>query len=453
MKLNPLLRFCEHKNMPNQWKLDVDLKKKAKRFFELARGTVVRDSTQIPELFSRGGFRMLGGLMFSINKETSHSQNELITRCAKLLGSKAAHEKEIENIAWDCVQKSLDGEGALSNIDKITTGFVNALHAHVQRQYQYVSPNHLIRFSDSITRLHIGSVEALSASEYLTKILDTNKRFSWSLGSKFEMKISVPGGVNFEFPPVIWRVSLQAAHGHIEEEATWLINIAISLLRLSYPTKKYYGLFPAIGEKEAHPINLSLMDEQGITVAENGISYGGFSVGKLYEVGSDVIAITDSPIFKDRAKAIFGASKKSLGERFGQGLGWLSRGRQSADRAEKFLFFFTAIEALLSSDDKTAPVVQTISRYVAVIPQDDVKLRSQLASRIKSLYAIRSGLIHAGTRNVSNSDVNVIQLVAENTYWVVMDRMKLNASFIDFQESLSEASYGLTWMPKEEVMS
>jgi hypothetical protein len=42
----------------------------------------------------------------------------------------------------------------------------------------------------------------------------------------------------------------------------------------------------------------------------------------------------------------------------GQGLGWLSRGRQAESRTERFLFFFTALEALLSSDDKGDPVTQ-----------------------------------------------------------------------------------------------
>jgi hypothetical protein len=35
-----------------------------------------------------------------------------------------------------------------------------------------------------------------------------------------------------------------------------------------------------------------------------------------------------------------------LAERVGQGLGWLTRGRQAEDRAERLLYFFTAIEAL-----------------------------------------------------------------------------------------------------------
>ncbi len=437
--------------MNDQWKSDSDLKKKAKKFFELARNSVVTDTAQIPELFSRGGFRMLGGLMFSINEETAHSQHELVARCVKLLEAKSAHENEIENLAWDCVQNSLAGEDVSSDIEKIAADFLNALHAHIQRQYQYVSPNNIIRFQGAVAQLCIGPVEALLASNHLPKLFEANKILSWSLGSKFEMTISVPGGVSFEFPPVIWRVSLQAAPGHIEEEATWLINIAISLLRLSYPTNKNYGLFPKNGARELHPVFPSQMHKQGITFADGNASYGGGAVGGLYEIDSDVIAVTESPVFKSRAKAIFSPNRRSLGERFGQGLGWLTRGRQSADRAEKFLFFFTAIESLLSSDDKTAPVVQTISRYVSVILQDDTKLRSQLAGKLKSLYAIRSGLVHAGVRNVSNSDVNIIQHVTESIYWVVMDRIELTTSFIDFHESLSESSYGLPWMQKPEA--
>ena len=49
----------------------------------------------------------------------------------------------------------------------------------------------------------------------------------------------------------------------------------------------------------------------------------------------------------------------------------MTRGRQARDRSERLLFFFTAIEALLSGDDKTAPVTQTIARRAATILVDD----------------------------------------------------------------------------------
>lgn len=435
--------------MNSKLKSDADLKKVAKSFFELARNAAITDTdpVKITELWSRGSVRMLNGITFDLNKQVLTAQHSLISRCTTLLGSKIGHEKEIEDFAWECVYQSLAGEQRSSDLSQIVSGFIERLHANTQRQSKYVAPNYAIKFDHPVTKLVVGPVEAMLTTELLSEIPDysgTSRVLFW-VGSKFDMSI-VNSKINFQFPPIVWCVSIQAAQGHIEEEATWLINIAISLLRLSYPSEKYYGLFPRIGERELLPICIQPITKQGIALYEDRLIGGETSVGKLYEVDEDVLAVTTSQTFQDRAQAIFNASKNSLGERVGQGLGWLSRGRQTADRAEKFLFFFTAIEALLSSDDKTAPVVQTISRYVAVILQNDAKLRFQLANNVKSLYETRSSLVHSGKRNVSNSDVGAIQLIAECAYIVVMDSMDMKISRADFQASLSKASYGTQWL-------
>jgi hypothetical protein len=138
---------------------------------------------------------------------------------------------------------------------------------------------------------------------------------------------------------------------------------------------------------------------------------------------------------------------KSLAERLGQGLGWMTRGRQTVDRAERFLFCFTAIEALLSGDDKAAPVVQTIARHAAVILQHDPQKRAKLDSEIRSHYAARSALVHAGKRNVSQLEVNTIQNIVEALYKTVIEAIPLETPFSAFHESLSDASYGLPWPP------
>ena len=90
------------------------------------------------------------------------------------------------------------------------------------------------------------------------------------------------------------------------------------------------------------------------------------------------------------------------GERGGaprRGLGGLMRGRQTVDRAERFLLLFHGYGGSLSSDDKAAPVVQTIARHAAVILQHDPRKPASCFGII--LYAARSALVHAGRRNVA----------------------------------------------------
>lgn len=432
--------------MKSKLKSDKELKKDANHFFDLARKSVVVDFERNISDLMQGGFRVLNGMMFSGSKQVLKAQHNLISRSTKLLGPKMGHEKEIEDIAWGCVCQSLDGGEKTSDLAQIAARFIDKLVEHIQTQFKYVMPNYAIYFVAGVTKMQIGPVEAMLTTELLSEIGNdsANKRWVAEAGSAFQLRM-VDGVFHFELPPIVWRVSTRAARGHLEEEAIWLINIATSLLRLSYPTDKRYGLFPGIGENESLPIYLQPITKQGITFSEHGTWGGKTTMRKLYEIDENVISSVTKESFINKADAIFFATEKSLGARFGQGLGWLSRGRQTSDRAEKFLFFFTAIEALLSGDDKSAPIVQTVSRYVAVILQDEAKQRFELANKIKSLYALRSTLVHTGKRNVSNYDVSTIQLVAEALYYVVMDRMELKTSFEEFHSTLAEASYGIPW--------
>ena len=244
-----------------------------------------------------------------------------------------------------------------------------------------------------------------------------------------------------------------------------MINIAISLLRLCYPNPEREKS-PEIGDIEEMPliepkkfwfddkteekgIVLDKIDREDETTNQPSMGLSlpaNFSIRRIpctYLVDEVVVALTEEKKFKDRAQVIFNPPKKSLAERFGQGLGWLSRGRQTIDRAERFLFFFTAIEALLSG---YASVVQTISRHAATILHTDPQEREGFARQLRSLYKVRSKLVHAGKRDVSQKQTMEAQRIAEELYKAVMENYPLDSKFNKFQESLSKAtSCGSPW--------
>jgi Apea-like HEPN len=119
--------------------------------------------------------------------------------------------------------------------------------------------------------------------------------------------------------------------------------------------------------------------------------------------------------------------------------------RQSADRAERLLYNFTAIEALLSSNDKTAPVPQTIARHAAAILTDDAVARANTAQHIRELYELRSRVVHTGSRPVAWTQAKQAQNLAEHLFSRVLHRAKLSIKYTDFAEQLSVASYGSPW--------
>ncbi len=304
----------------------------------------------------------------------------------------------------------------------------------MEDSFKYIAPNYLVKFCEHARKIEIGPVTAILSA-------DLNRNFQ--SGAEFDISFD-ENGISVQLPQTCWYVSVNATKGNVREEAAWLINVALSFLRLSYPDRKD-DFFPLFGEVETMPLIKPESDEQGIIISDKDMMWTNSSVPRLYIVDSTIVAITEEREFKDRAQEIFFPSKNSLAERFSQGLGWLTRGRQTADRSERFLFFFTAIESLLSGNDKTAPVVQTISRYAATILDTDAGKRAEIAKKIRSLYSIRSLLVHTGKRNVSQSESIVAQKIAEILYKKVMESVPLNTRFDKFQESLSKASYGLPW--------
>lgn len=426
--------------MSSSLKSDADLKKKAEAFFALASEAVCNDVAQFSRLTRQGRFLMYKNIAFDVDASVAGALHELIAKSSKLLGPKIAHEEEISDVAWECAFQSLVGESQTSDEKEVTKRFLDELLKHTQRCFQWIAPNHVILFRERVRRLQIGPVEAIAAEE-LRPELNDKLSLTTIAGKEFAV---IDGDADrvLQLPPVCWRVSVHAAKGHVEEEATWLINIALSLLRLSCPTSASSGF----GNIEAHPVEEhNFRKHCGLKMWDDNIEIRERTRLGLYEINDATIAISNSPEFLARTQVIFDPSKNSLAERFVSGLGWLSRGRQTADRAERFLFFFTAIEALLSSEDKTSPVVQTIVRYISVILVDDVKMRSQLAKTIKTLYEARSGLVHGGKRNVSILEMNTLQHIAELLYFTVMNKTNLEIKFDQFQTSLSEASYGLVW--------
>lgn len=243
--------------------------------------------------------------------------------------------------------------------------------------------------------------------------------------------------------PFCWIVRVDSILENVEEEGKWLIDVAVSFLRLSH--SQWAGHFPSIGRTEPHPIMGSTLHKEGVNLKGPEALVGSSALPSWYEIDSNVLTTANGSDFTINADSIFAPAKKSLAERVSQGLGWLTRGRQAEDRAERLLYFFTAIEALLSNDDKTAPVTQTIARHGAVLLTDDNEERFKIAAHIKSLYTSRSALVHSGNRSILWSSANSAQQLAEAMFSITLQKADLNTAHAKFCDSLAASSFGLPW--------
>jgi hypothetical protein len=243
--------------------------------------------------------------------------------------------------------------------------------------------------------------------------------------------------------PTCWVVEVDAISEHVETEGKWLIDVAVSFLRLLHV--QWDGHFPTVGKIEPHPAKAGIYHREGAMFAGPKAQAGGTWVPAWYEIDSAVAATSTEATFVADAALVFSPPSKSLAERISQGLGWPTRGRQAEDRAERLLYFFTAIEALLSNDDKTAPITQTIARHASVMLTNDNQKREQIAARIKALYTVRSALVHSGNRSVSGSAADETQGLAEVLFHIALTKSDLHSSHATFNNGLASASYGTAW--------
>jgi hypothetical protein len=395
-----------------------------------------------PTVFARSSGMSLGAAgVVEITDEVAETMAALRTRAMKMLGSKAGHERAIDQTLFKAAHQSVvDGK----DVDAMATGLIDAVFDQGLVTYEYVAPNRLFRFNGGTKNIQIGNVRAMLTSDLQTQRQASYPNGNVTLvpGNEFSMTHHA-GSASITLYGVCWVVTVDAIAENLEEEGKWLIDVAVSLLRLSHTD--WRGLPPAIGVREPHPLQKPVWQNQGIKLQGPKVLAGGVTTPPWYEIDPDVEATVATPEFQAKAAAIFAPTKDSLAARVSQGLGWLTRGRQSADRAERLLYFFTAIEALLSGTDKSAPVVQTIARHAAVMLTNNNAERERHASRLKALYSLRSALVHNGYRGVDWTAANAAHEYAEALFCVALDRASLTGKHESFGNELAKASYGLAW--------
>lgn len=221
----------------------------------------------------------------------------------------------------------------------------------------------------------------------------------------------------------------------------WQIGIATSLIRLS--SCKWDGRIPGYGDVEPSAV---LQDRYAgnYALVRNGqnVNFGGSKFVYTYtvdgKVSKDLRAKKAQSIF-DKA---FSHKPKTLGEQVYIALGWLTKGRQAIDRSERLLYFFTAIEAILTRSDKDRPVIDTIARHGSVMIAASIEKRPIIAKRFKGLYAHRSETVHRGVRNASAKAATDAHFLATQLLFVALNKGNFSEKHDVVSDALSVASYG-----------
>jgi len=409
-------------------------------------GIVLQDDPN-PLGFGEYGMSLFGGLVVRFSEAYVHALRDFTILACRMLKAKSAHEKTISTLCQKAGQVyvsetvNLDGDPSEA-LEKAAKGLVDAVLAEAGREYVHIEPNYLVRHNAAeivtLGRVKSMRTELAAANTALSKHPAVRLYVAPTPEQVFE-----DNGTALGMPSSVWVVDTPATKENVTEEAKWLIDVAVSLMRLSFSPWSHH--FPKAGEIEAHPTQPQNSLSLHATIEGDTIFTGGGKTDGWYDIEPPAAEKLNSAEVQARATALFDASDRSLAQRVALGLGWMTRGRQVADRSERLLSFFTALEALLTSNDKSDPITQTISRYVSVIYTQDIPSRITIFNRVKALYSLRSLVVHLGRRDVLWSDVNALQTIVETVFWVVLHRCDLSMSQDRFAQSLADAGHGLRW--------
>ncbi|MFG1395207.1 hypothetical protein [Xanthobacter agilis] len=414
---------------------------------EFSKGVILDDDPN-PHDWSEYGVTLFEGYSVRFTEDYLKACREFTGLAAKMLKAKSAHEKTIRTFCQQSGQEyvkrtSVSDEPISNALDDAAKDLVNTVLAEAGREFIHIEPNFLVRHGvpDVVTLGRVRSMRTALAPANTP--LSKTKKIMLTVGAHPEQSFHEDGTTSLGMPGSVWVVDVPATKENVAEEAKWLIDVAVSLMRLS--ARKWQGNFPKTGALEAHPTYPMNHNQPHVTIEDDTFFTGGMKLAGWYETDAAVAAELGTPEVQSRAAVLFDPTDKSLANRVAHGLGWMTRGRQFSDRSERLISFFTALEALLTSNDKNDPVTQTISRHMAVIYTQDVKTRVAVYNQIKGLYSLRSTVVHSGRREVLWQDVINLQLYVEMIFWIVLNRCDLSMSQDRFIQSLADASHGLRW--------
>ena len=171
-----------------------------------------------------------GGLI-ELTDEVLQAQSDFVHHAAKLLKSKAAHERAISDIATKHAHEFVAGGKELENA---VADMIQEVFEKGNAAFEYLAPNYLIRFNQGISDIQIGRVRAVLTSQFSAEWQERYPGHSVEIvaGSDFSLQLTPKRIITIR--PVCWLVNVDAVKENVEEEGKWLIDVAMSYLRLSH---------------------------------------------------------------------------------------------------------------------------------------------------------------------------------------------------------------------------
>uniref|UniRef100_UPI0028AA96C6 hypothetical protein n=1 Tax=Rhizobium sp. TaxID=391 RepID=UPI0028AA96C6 len=254
------------------------------------KGVVMADDPN-PHDHGEYGVTFFEGYVARFTKEFLNARRDFTALAAKMLKARSAHEKTIRTFCQKAGQQYVmlvaTSEDAIPDaLEDAAKKLVDTVLAEAGREYVHIEPNFAIVHADA-TVISLGRVRSMRtelAAE--NTALSKNKKIQLAVGD-YPKQVYQDDCMILSMPASVWVVDVPATKENVSEEAKWLIDVAISLMRLS--SKQWKGHLPRVGELEAHPIYPTIHAQPHVTIQDDTIFSGGGKLPGWYEVSADVV--------------------------------------------------------------------------------------------------------------------------------------------------------------------
>ena len=271
-------------------KKDPDLQSYAVNFLKAFKDAAAVSEKDLPRIISTGRVMIFQGGAVEFTEQVTNNLNLLALRAAILLGSKAGNEKALRQIALKVAQDFLVKNNAAA--EAAAKVLIEKLFEQGNAKFDFLVPNHLIRLEEGVRSIWVGRVRAMLTDDFdaeLAETSDSKVRIVTDQGFSIEFAAPV---LTIRMYPVCWVVSVNSAKENVEEEAKWLIDIAVGFLRLHYNVQCRAPRFPQLGAIEPHPLRPKEAQKVGAIISDAEVFAGGSSLPPVYEVGKAIETIT-----------------------------------------------------------------------------------------------------------------------------------------------------------------
>jgi len=263
---------------------------------------------------------------------------------------------------------------------------------------------------------------------------------------RHKLSYKFSSGQEYDIPPSLfmWSVTANVSKKNLREEALWLVNVAMTLLRVS--SGRWNSFTPSLSDREPLPVYADpYLGKSELKKSSSNYLLGGGKIDGFYEITTKVFNDLSKDDIQSKIDQVFDHNPNTIAEQVYYAAGWLSKGRQALDRSERHLNFFTAIETLLTRQSSNSPVIDTIARHGSVLLARTPTNRPIVFTAFKRLYGNRSQTVHRGYRKTVGTEAQEAHYLAELLIRRILDKCDLSQSHDSLCNALSDASFGDKW--------